>query len=41
MGEKGGKNPFPLPSEVGRLGGAWEELYPYYTRFRPEDDERF
>lgn len=38
-----GKNPFPLPSEIGQVPGAegWESLYPYFTRFRPEDDERF
>ncbi len=38
-----GKNPFPLPSEIGQVPGAegWESLYPYFTRFRPEDDQRF
>ena len=43
MGANGAKNPFPLPSEVADAGGSqdWQELYPYYTRFRPEDDERF
>jgi len=43
MGESGAKNPFPLPSEVAQLAGAegWEDMYPYYTRFRPEDDKLF
>ncbi|MGA2841853.1 MAG: PEP-utilizing enzyme [Steroidobacteraceae bacterium] len=35
--------PFPLPSEITDVAGAegWRDLYPYYTRFRPEDDRRF
>src|ERR1039457_4810123 len=35
--------PFPLPSEITDVAGAerWRDLYPYYTRFRPEDDTRF
>jgi pyruvate,water dikinase len=35
--------PFPLPSEITDVVGAegWRDLYPYYTRFRPEDDRRF
>ncbi|MEJ0042343.1 MAG: hypothetical protein WDM81_09050 [Rhizomicrobium sp.] len=43
MGENGAKNPFPLPSQIADLGGSqdWQELYPYYTRFRPEDDKLF
>jgi pyruvate,water dikinase len=43
MGTKAGKNPFPLPSQVGTVAGTegWEEMYPYYTRFQPEDDARF
>lgn len=34
---------FPLPSEIRDLPGAegWEEMYPYFTRFGPEDDNRF
>ncbi|MEY3272252.1 MAG: hypothetical protein RLZZ341_1153 [Pseudomonadota bacterium] len=34
---------FPLPSELPTLKGAeqWASMYPYYTRFRPEDDGRF
>jgi pyruvate,water dikinase len=37
------KNPFPLPSELSAAPGAegWQEMYPYFTRFRPEDDRRF
>ena len=37
------KTPFPLPSTLTSAPGAeeWEEIYPYFTRFRPEDDERF
>ena len=37
------QNPFPLPSEIGAVAGTegWETMYPYYTRFRPEDDQRF
>ena len=37
------QNPFPLPSEIGGVPGTegWETMYPYYTRFRPEDDRRF
>jgi pyruvate,water dikinase len=40
---KNGANPFPLPSEVAGSTTApgWEEMYPYYTRFRPEDDKIF
>jgi pyruvate, water dikinase len=35
--------PFPLPSEIRDVPGAegWRELYPFFTRFRPEDDKRF
>ena len=38
-----GKAAFPLPSELSEMPEAkeWREMYPYYTRFRPEDDERF
>ena len=37
------RSPFPLPSEVETVPGAegWEEMYPYFARFRPEDDRRF
>jgi phosphohistidine swiveling domain-containing protein len=39
----GKANPFPLPSQLATMPGAegWEDLYPYFTRFRPEDDQRF
>ena len=32
-----------LPSKVATPAGAegWDRMYPYYTRFRPEDDARF
>jgi len=34
---------FPLPSEIADVPGAdgWRSMYPYYTRFQPEDDGRF
>jgi pyruvate, water dikinase len=34
---------FPLPSQIPDVPGAegWRSMYPYYTRFRPEDDQRF
>ncbi|MEN3309282.1 MAG: pyruvate, water dikinase [Micromonosporaceae bacterium] len=34
---------FPLPSEVADVPGAegWRSMYPYFTRFQPEDDRRF
>ncbi len=43
MSNKSSKNPFPLPSQVGTVAGAedWQDMYPYYTRFQPADDERF
>jgi pyruvate,water dikinase len=36
-------NPFPLPSEVAPVPGteAATAMYPYFTRFGPEDDKRF
>lgn len=32
-----------LPSQVATAPGSegWELMYPYFTRFRPEDDQRF
>jgi pyruvate, water dikinase len=38
-----GKTAFPLPSELADVPGAksWRSMYPYYTRFQPEDDRRF
>ena len=34
---------FPLPSELAAVPGAegWEGMYPYFSRFQPEDDQRF
>jgi pyruvate, water dikinase len=34
---------FPLPSQIADLPGAenWRSMYPYFTRFQPEDDNRF
>jgi pyruvate,water dikinase len=34
---------FPLPSQISAVPGAenWQSMYPYYTRFQPEDDGRF
>ena len=34
---------FLLPSEIRDLPGTegWESMYPYFTRFRPEDDKVF
>jgi pyruvate,water dikinase len=34
---------FPLPSQIAQVPGAegWEQMYPYFTRFQPEDDQRF
>ncbi|HTT03392.1 MAG TPA: PEP-utilizing enzyme [Steroidobacteraceae bacterium] len=43
MSSSSTKTAFPLPSQVQSFAGAegWQEMYPYYTRFRPEDDARF
>ncbi|MEE8495771.1 MAG: PEP-utilizing enzyme [Xanthomonadales bacterium] len=43
MSDQGSKNPFPLPSEVESVPGTdgWQDMYPYYTHFQPEDDQRF
>ena len=37
------KRSFPLPSEIEDVPGAegWQDMYPYFTRFQPEDDKRF
>ena len=39
MGDKA----FPLPSSIAVVRGteAAQAAFPYYTRFTPEDDERF
>jgi pyruvate,water dikinase len=37
------KRSFPLPSEIEDIPGTegWQDMYPYFTRFQPEDDKRF
>jgi pyruvate,water dikinase len=37
------KHAFPLPSEIKPVPGTegWQDMYPYYTHVRPEDDKRF
>jgi len=34
---------FPLPSQIADVPGAenWRSMYQYFTRFQPEDDQRF
>jgi len=34
---------FPLPSQIADAPGAagWQSMYAFYTRFQPEDDQRF
>jgi pyruvate, water dikinase len=34
---------FPLPSQIADVPGAegWRDMYRYFTRFQPEDDQRF
>jgi pyruvate,water dikinase len=34
---------FPLPSQLADVPGAegWRDMYRYFTRFQPEDDQRF
>jgi len=43
MGADGKKRSFALPSQIADVQGAegWRSMYPYYTRFQPEDDQRF
>lgn len=43
MSGTGKKSAFPLPSEIQDVPGAedWRDMYPYFTRFRPEDDKTF
>jgi len=43
MNTKADKRPFPLPSEIAEVPGTegWKDMYPYYTRVRPEDDDIF
>ena len=43
MNRKASDRPFPLPSEIEDLPGTegWRDMYPYYTRFQPQDDDVF
>ncbi len=43
MTADGGAAGFPLPSQIADVPGAegWRSMYPYFTRFQPDDDERF
>ncbi|RBY83814.1 PEP-utilizing protein mobile subunit [Geodermatophilus sp. TF02-6] len=43
MSQPTGERSFPLPSQIADVPGAagWEEMYPYFSRFQPEDDQRF
>ena len=43
MSQPSGDRGFPLPSQIDPVPGAegWEEMYPYFSRFQPEDDQRF
>ncbi|MEE8344379.1 MAG: PEP-utilizing enzyme [Woeseiaceae bacterium] len=43
MSKKKVARPFPLPSEIESVPGTegWEDMYPYYTRVQPGDDEIF
>jgi acetoacetyl-CoA synthase len=37
------KEGFPFPSQITDVPGAenWRSMYPYFTRFQPDDDKRF
>ena len=43
MNKKKSQQPFPLPSEIEDVPGTegWQDMYPYYTRRQPGDDEIF
>ena len=43
MDQRVTSRPFPLPSEIETVPGTegWEDMYPYYTRRQPADDEVF
>jgi pyruvate,water dikinase len=43
MSQPPGERSFPLPSQIADVPGAegWQSMYPYFSRFQPEDDERF
>jgi hypothetical protein len=43
MGADGQTGSFTLPSQLSDAPGTegWPSMYPYHTRFQPEDDQRF
>ncbi|HZD52255.1 MAG TPA: PEP-utilizing enzyme [Woeseiaceae bacterium] len=43
MDKQAANRPFPLPSEIATVPGTegWEDMYPYYTRMQPADDDVF
>jgi len=43
MSDNKNSRPFPLPSEIESIPGTegWEDMYPYFTRLQPGDDEIF
>ena len=43
MDGNGTSRSFPLPSQIADVPGAegWRSMYQYFTRFQPEDDDRF
>jgi pyruvate, water dikinase len=43
MAETPDSGSFPLPSQIADVPGAegWRSMYAYFTRFQPEDDNRF
>jgi len=43
MNRQADHRPFPLPSEIEEVPGTegWKDMYPYYTRVKPEDDNTF
>ncbi len=43
MPGSGDTSSFPLPSQIADVPGAegWRSMYPYFTRFQPDDDDRF
>ncbi len=43
MASEQDRGPFPLPSAITDVPGAegWASMYPPFTRFQPEDDQKF
>ena len=43
MAKDGEIKSFPLPSSIKEIKGAedWRSMYPYFSNFQPEDDNRF